>query len=186
MSEPIFSNHLLVESALRNAFYPTLSADDEWAEIIPVNGVSVVLKERAVLFRRESEHARMPEMQHDGDAGFDLFCAQDVKIAPHSFADIDTHIQVQMPPGIYCRIVGRSSTLRKRGLLVNEGIIDNGYRGSIFVGVFNMTGDEKEVKIGDRFAQLLLLPRVVFPWFEAHQLSETSRGGNGFGSTGMR
>jgi dUTP pyrophosphatase len=130
---------------------------------------------------------RKPRRVHDGDAGFDLVCAESVTVEPGEFVDIDCDLRVELPRGTWGLLTGRSSTLRRRGLLVAQGVIDQGYRGPLFAGVWNLTGEPVEVSAGEHLAQLIPLPvladslvlmRVNGP------LGESERGEQGFGSTG--
>jgi deoxyuridine 5'-triphosphate nucleotidohydrolase len=131
--------------------------------------------------------AKMPEMSHPGeDAGYDLFVSRKVVVPPHSFTDVHTDISVELPKGYWSRITGRSSTLRKRNLLVNEGIIDNGYRGELFAGVWNLGSAPITIYPGDRIAQLIIHKIESNGWNTklVDTLSNSERGANGFGSTG--
>lgn len=123
-----------------------------------------------------------------GDAGLDLEVSEDTVIPPGGFVDVPSGVAVQLPAGYWAMLVGRSSTLRKRGLLVVQGIIDNGYRGELFAGVQNLQhGRDVEVKAGERLAQLILVPLWnggVNYLGEGDDLSSSKRGTNGFGSTG--
>ena len=133
------------------------------------------------------ENAKAPFKKHTGDAGWDLFVSRDCDIPAGSTVDVHTDIKIDMPPYLYARIVGRSSTLRKHGLLVNEGIIDNGYTGELFVGVHNMTDKVFHVKRGMRLAQVLFHVIEDVRWCEVDELKVREgnvRGNNGFGSTG--
>lgn len=128
-----------------------------------------------------------PRRHHVGDAGFDLICAERMVVQPHSFADANCGIRIEFPPGIWGRITGRSSTLRRRGLMVAEGIIDNGYRGDLFAGLWNLEDEVRVVERGDRIAQLILhdlvAHRVAFERATT-PLMISDRGENAFGSTG--
>lgn len=126
-----------------------------------------------------------PTRAHDDDAGFDLVVAEAVRIQPGEFVDIPSGVRVSMPDTIWARIVGRSSTLRKRGLLVVEGIIDAGYQGDLFSGVYNLGDAPVFLKPGDRVAQLIFQPLVAPKLKTVLEFSqETMRGSKGFGSTG--
>lgn len=128
----------------------------------------------------------MPEQAMKGDAGFDLYVREGVVIEPHSFVDVDSGVAVALPEGTWGLITGRSSTLRKRGLLVAQGVIDNGYTGELFVGLWNLTGESVVVAPGDRLAQLIVLPLLTdaIELVEVSDLAIRNRGVNGFGSTG--
>lgn len=133
----------------------------------------------------------LPTRAHHGDAGLDLFTSATVTIPPGEFRDIPCGVRAALPGNIWGRITGRSSTLRSRGLLVAEGVIDSGYRGPLFAGVWNLGAEPVEVPAGDRIAQLLLhinVTRVHEPtWVTADEFSSIpgdGRGPSGFGSTG--
>ena len=132
------------------------------------------------------EGARRPYKKHSGDAGWDLFASRDCTIPPGETADVHTDIRVSMPPRVYGRITGRSSSLRKHRILVNEGIIDNGYRGELFVCAHNMGDEPVEIRRGMRIAQMLFHVIEDVRWSEVEELRESpdGRGEGGFGSTG--
>lgn len=125
-----------------------------------------------------------PTASYPGDAGYDLYAAQEIHIPVGEWRDVPIGICVEPPEGYWIRIVGRSSTFRRRGLLVIEGVIDNGYRGDIFFGVHNFSGTAVIINPGDRIAQAILHPILRFDWQEVDELTESRRGGAGFGSTG--
>lgn len=125
-----------------------------------------------------------PWRQHLGDAGFDLFVSETVTIPGRGFADIPCGINVEIPEGHWGMLTGRSSTIRDRGLLVTQGIIDNGYRGPMFAGVQNMRPAAVRVNKGDRIAQLILLPLFDRAVEQVYELSASDRGVQGFGSSG--
>jgi len=101
-----------------------------------------------------------------------------------SFVRVPTGTSVEMPTGIYGIVLPRSSS-NNRGMLVLTGVIDNGYRGPLFAMVHNLTDREIVVKKGDRIAQLVLFPVRVYKTDKVTEFQETTRGHNGFGSTGV-
>lgn len=132
------------------------------------------------------EGAKAPFKKHMGDAGWDLFVSRECDIPPGETVDVHTDIRMDMPPYLYARIVGRSSTLRKHKLMVNEGIIDNGYTGELFVCVHNMGDKAFHVKRGMRLAQVLFHTIEDVRWSEVEKIFNAPgrRGEDGFGSTG--
>lgn len=142
-------------------------------------------------FTKDSYDGDLPTRAYPGDAGLDLYAAQEVYIAAGQFADVPCGVRVALPDGIWARIVSRSSTIRRRGLLVVEGTIDNGWRGPLFAGVQNLSGKSAIISRGERVAQLVLLPNVT-PLFSPQWISSAEfsdiphdgRGDNGFGSSG--
>lgn len=133
-----------------------------------------------------SDGAKVPFKKHNGDAGWDLFTSEDCDIQPGETVDVHTGIKINMPPFLYARITGRSSSLRKHNLLINEGIIDNGYTGEMFVCVRNMGDKTFHVKKGMRLAQVLFHTIEDIRWSQVDEIKPTpgKRGNNGFGSTG--
>lgn len=132
------------------------------------------------------ENAKPPYKKHSGDAGWDLYVSRDVKIPAGETVDVHTDIKIDMPPYLYARITGRSSTLRKHKLLVNEAIIDNGYTGELFICVHNMSNKDFHVKQGMRLAQVLFHKIEDVRWSEVDEVVPIpgKRGNDGFGSTG--
>ena len=123
----------------------------------------------------------------DSDAGWDLYVSRDCVIQPGETKDVHTDICISMPYGIYARITGRSSTLGKHDLVVNEGIIDNGYTGELFICVRNMGDKPFEAKRGIRLAQVLFGEIMKIDWERESVIypKPGGRGDRGFGSTGV-
>lgn len=132
------------------------------------------------------EGAKRPYKKYSGDAGWDLFVSRPCDIEPGQTVDVHTDLQIDMPPKTYARITGRSSTLRKHGLLVYEGIIDNGYTGEMFVCVHNLGKHTFHVEPGMRLAQVIFGTIDDIRWSEVEEIvpDPRKRGSNGFGSTG--
>ena len=139
-----------------------------------------------VLLKRLSKRAQHPVQSCPGDAGQDLVCVEGGIVWPFSTRDFSTGWRIKVSAGYWGSIKARSSTLMKRRLLINEGVIDSGYTGELSILVFNPTWWPKRVKAGDRLAQIILMPHVPeVDMLEVETLPETHRGQNGFGSTGM-
>lgn len=132
------------------------------------------------------EGAKKPYKKYVGDAGWDLFTSEECTIQPGETKDVHTGVRIQMPPYLFARITGRSSSLRKRNLLVNEGIIDRGYTGEMFICVHNLGTEPVTIKKGDRVAQVLFHLIEDVRWSEVEEIKPLAgeRGANGFGSTG--
>lgn len=137
-----------------------------------------------LLYVVPSGHVFVPTRGYPGDAGLDLYCAENRTIDPGKWVDVDLGIQIALPHGTWALLTGRSSTLRRRGLLVNQGIIDNGYRGPLFANMVNMTDEPVEIRVGERLVQLVILPVWAGQAVACTELPWASRGDAGFGSTG--
>jgi len=129
---------------------------------------------------------RTPTRAHADDAGFDLYTSETVVIPPRQFVDVPTGIALQLPPNHWGFLTGRSSTLRKRGLLVHTGIIDTGYRGELFAGAWNLTDGDVIIEEGERLAQIIIMPNesAKMIMILATTLGDHERGVAGFGSSG--
>ncbi len=136
--------------------------------------------------KRLHPNAVMPHFKLDGDAGADLTCVEEYTLAPGEMKDIPVGLAVEAPVGMWYEIRPRSSTLRVRGLHVEPGTIDEGYRGPLYVFVRNENGHPVTIVPGDRLAQIVFHQRnrPVFEW--AEELSASDRGEGGFGSTGLK
>lgn len=127
---------------------------------------------------------QVPTRGYEGDAGWDLYVSETKVVPANQLVDLRTHIHVALPRGYYGRITTRSSTFRRHGLVVSEGIIDNGWRGELAIAVWNPGNHDVPVMVGDRLAQLLIHRIHDFKWVETETLPVSERGGRGFGSTG--
>ena len=127
--------------------------------------------------------AFMPEYAHEQDAGMDLRSPVDAVVLPHDSAVIDTGVHVEIPKGAVGMLKSKSG-LNVNHDLTSEGVIDEGFTGSIRVKLYNHGGARYHVKAGDKISQQVILP-VLHPALElVDALDETERGDNGFGSTG--
>jgi dUTP pyrophosphatase len=137
------------------------------------------------LFQLTQTDAILPTRAYTGDAGYDLYTTETTVIPPKTVVDVATGVAVAIPVGHYGRIVGRSSTHRKRGLSVVEGVIDAGYRGPLFSCVWNPSETESvTIEAGERVAQLIVTPVSQLDAYEVETLPNSDRGVRGFGSSG--
>ncbi len=120
----------------------------------------------------------------DGDAGWDLAICEDVVVDAGRTIPLSTGIAVEVPPGFFIRITNRSSTREAFGVNVNEGIVDNGWRGELIIMATNITRGPVDLLRGHRVAQMLVHKLHDFALCEVEELSPGSRGFLGFGSTG--
>jgi len=132
-------------------------------------------------------NGRMPKQHYPGDAGFDLYVSENVWVEPGEFADVATDVFIQLPTSYWGQVVGRSSTLKNRGLMVVPGVIDNGYRGELFTGVWNLSGETRQIHRGDRIAQFIptLIVSDRLSLEQVEHLDEHVRGLASFGSSGV-
>ena len=133
-----------------------------------------------------NEHAQLPTKAYSDDAGFDLYVSEATVIEPGQFVDVPCAVAVELPSDTWALLTGRSSTLRKHNLMVNQGVIDPGYRGELFAGVWNLGSEAVTVEVGDRLAQLILMPNHALHarLVAVNELAPHQRGQSGFGSSG--
>lgn len=133
-----------------------------------------------------TEEAQKPTRAYRDDAGYDLYVSETVTAPPHRFVDVHTQVAVELPKDTWALLTGRSSTTRDRGLLVNQGIIDPGYRGELYIGVWNLTDQEVTIERGDRIGQLIVIQNrtATTNLYLTDQLTKHPRGEKGFGSSG--
>jgi dUTP pyrophosphatase len=140
-----------------------------------------------VLIQRLDADLPLPAYAHAGDAGADLFAAEDVELAPGERATVPTGVAIALPDGFAAFIHPRSGLAAKLGVtIVNApGTVDAGYRGEIKVTLINTDlRDTVRLRRGDRIAQIVIqrVERAVF--VEVAELPGSARGTGGFGSTG--
>lgn len=164
-----------------------------------------------VKFKKLSETAITPTKGHYNDAGFDLYADEDVVLAYGETRVIATNIALELPDGFMADVRPRSGLTSKTALRVQYGTVDAGYRGNIGIICDNVdnlykvkTIDNKlhaiitgypdailtyntaiEIKRGDKIAQLVIQKIPDVQLIEADELTDSGRGENGFGSTGV-
>ena len=128
--------------------------------------------------------ATLPSYGHPGDAGMDLYAAENVTIRARERVKIPTGIAMEIPEGYVGLIWDKSGLSMSYGLKTLGGVIDAGFRGEIIIGVANMSDTEYTIEKGHKIAQILI-QRVESPTLEeVADLTGSPRGGKGFGSTG--
>ncbi len=150
--------------------------------------------------KRLTETARLPEKAFTTEAGFDVFADEDVTIHNGETVAISTGIALEIPDGYYGRLKARSGLTLNSSLRVQEGTIDSSYRGEvkIIAEIKALNYDETEnlfyqtiptrpfaIEKGMKIAQLIIQPVPQIEVVEVEELSQSDRGENGFGSTGI-
>ena len=141
-----------------------------------------------VRIKKIYDHAIIPTYGTAYSAGADLYALLDsaVEIAPHETVFLHTGISVEIPEG-YCGLIfARSGLASKKDLApANKvGVIDADYRGEIMVALHNHGNNTRTVENGERIAQLAIVPFLKAEFEQSDELSDTTRGAGGFGSTG--
>ena len=127
--------------------------------------------------------AIIPSYAHEGDAAFDLRSRQEIILQPMSRYTFSTGLSMEIPEGYYGRISDRSGLASKSGFHVLGGVVDSSYRGDVGVVLINLGREEYTVKPRDKIAQMLIVPVERVDIVE-DEISETSRGKKGWGSSG--
>lgn len=137
-----------------------------------------------ILYKIMGEGGLLPTQAHEGDAGWDLYTSREITIPPNSFVDVHVDIAIALPKGMWAMITGRSSTIRTYKLRVETAIIDNGYHGEMYAGVWNHSDEYITIKEGTRLAQMILFKLYEVDWVKVDELPPSSRGVQGFGHSG--
>jgi dUTP pyrophosphatase len=129
----------------------------------------------------------VPEYAHPGDAGADLRASEAIELAPGARATVGTGVSIALPDGYVAFVVPRSGLAAKHGITIvnSPGTVDAGYRGEIRVTLLNTDSTVPyPVAVGDRIAQLVIMPVSRARFVPVETLPGSHRGGDGFGSTG--
>ena len=123
-------------------------------------------------------------------AGMDLRAVTNESIVLSSLERviIKTGLFIALPGGYEAQVRPRSGLAAKKGVTVLNapGTIDADYRGEIGVILVNLSNEDFTIENGDRIAQLVIAKYERADWNKVTELSETSRGSGGFGSTGVK
>lgn len=142
----------------------------------------------SIRVKKVHPNATIPTYGSAEAAGADLYaCLEEtVVIQPGEVFWVPTGIALEVPKGCAGLIYARSSLGTKRGLApANKvGVVDSDYRGEVKVVLFNHSKQPQTLEPNERVAQLIITPVLTPAYEEAEELSDTSRGVGGFGSTG--
>jgi dUTP pyrophosphatase len=135
---------------------------------------------------RMNKDIPLPAYETPGSAGMDLRAAIPALLAPGARTVVPTGLKMAIPPGFVGLVCGRSGLAAKYGVVTipSPGVIDSDYRGDARITMLNLGQQLHEIDVGDRIAQLLIVPVTQIEWEEVEALDETERGEGGFGSTG--
>ncbi len=120
-----------------------------------------------------------------GSAGIDLIATDHYYDSENHFHEYGTGLSIQLPEGYEAQIRPRSSISKKSLLLINSpGTIDSDYTGELIVRFKEVDPRSEIYQVGDRIAQLVVMPVPKVSFVEVDELTDTKRGSGGFGSTG--
>lgn len=146
-----------------------------------------------IKYKKLNKNAIEPTRGSEYAAGYDLYALIDdndntwITIPPHSTMKVGTGLSFELPNETFAAIFARSGLATKQGLRPANcvGVCDSDYRGEYIVAIHNDSDEEKIIKGGERIAQMILMPYIPMTFVETEELSESSRGTGGFGSTGL-
>tara|TARA_R100001132_G_C3223767_1_gene61271 strand:+ start:226 stop:624 length:399 start_codon:yes stop_codon:yes gene_type:complete len=132
----------------------------------------------------------MPHYETEASAGMDLRANNEnpILLKPLERTIVKTGLFIELPIGFEAQVRPRSGLAAKKGITVLNapGTIDADYRGEIGVILVNLSNEDFTIENGERIAQLIVAKHERAQWEETIELSETTRGEGGFGSTGVK
>jgi dUTP pyrophosphatase len=140
-----------------------------------------------IAVQKLSPEVKMPGYAHEGDAGLDLYSTIDHLLQPGERILVPTGLKMAIPHGYEGQVRPKSGLALKHGITVlnTPGTVDAPYRGEVGVILINL--DPKaayEIKKGEKVAQMVFNKVEYASFTEAAELTDTTRGAGGFGSTG--
>jgi dUTP pyrophosphatase len=132
----------------------------------------------------------LPKYSTEESAGLDLRAElqSPIVLEPGQRSLIPTGLKIALPTGYEAQVRPRSGLAYKHGITVlnSPGTIDADYRGDVGVILINHGSESFTIENGERIAQLIIAKFIQIDWDEVLDLSNTSRGEGGFGSTGVK
>ena len=129
--------------------------------------------------------AKLPQRAHPTDSGADLFALERTVLPARAITKVHTGIAVELPENTSGIIWGKSS-VESKGIKAMAGLVDAPYRGELIVCMYNLNEQDFVFEAGQKVAQLVVLPTLYPAFEEVSELTDTSRGEGGFGSTGVK
>lgn len=137
-----------------------------------------------IKIKKLHDDAVVPSYAKAGDAGMDLTCVD--WGTSETYVEYDTGLSMEIPEGYVGFLFPRSSVSKTNLVLANcVGVVDSGYRGPVKLRFKELSGPPGgRYKVGERVGQIIVMPIPSFEFQEVEELTDTSRGEGGFGSTG--
>lgn len=138
-----------------------------------------------IKIKKLNKNVELPEKGTQGAAGIDFYLPQPVRFEPNYSRKVPLGVAVEIPEGYVMLLIPRSSTWKTPLRMPNSvGVIDSDYRGEVCALLQNTSDFEVYKEAGERLVQGVIVPVPSVQVVEVDELSETSRGVGGFGSTG--
>lgn len=138
-----------------------------------------------IKIKRLKEDAKLPTYAHPGDVGMDVYAMEMVTIPPMGHHRFYHGFAMEFPEG-YGAIVMDKGSISKAGLATMGGVFDAGFRGEYNTHLVNLSNESYTVEVGDKVAQIVILPVHIGELEEVTELSDSARGIGAFGSTGKK
>ncbi len=135
--------------------------------------------------KKLSPLAKLPQRAHPTDSGADLFALERTVLPARAITKVHTGIAVELPENTSGIIWGKSS-VESKGIKAMAGLVDAPYRGELIVCMYNLNEQDFVFEAGQKVAQLVVLPTLYPAFEEVSELTDTTRGNGGFGSTGVK
>lgn len=133
------------------------------------------------------DDAKLFSYAHSGDAGMDVYSCEDKIIKAGTRDIISTGIAIAIEKGYVALVWDKSGLAAKSGIKTMAGVIDSGYRGEVKIVMLNTAAEDYHVKKGEKISQILIQPIISANIEEVEELDDnTTRGADGFGSTGTK
>jgi dUTP pyrophosphatase len=148
----------------------------------------MALESRVIVkIKRLVPEAKLPRYKYPGDSGADLAAVTDYILQLLQWFAVPTGISAEVPAGFELQVRPRSGLALRHGVTVlnTPGTVDAGYRGEIKVILLNLGSEPFHVSKGQKITQLVVAPVVRGQFEEVDNLTESQRGSDGFGSTGI-
>lgn len=141
-----------------------------------------------VKIKKLDPDVELPKFAYPGDVAVDLRANIETEIGIQQIKGVPAGIAIELPKGYEAQIRPRSGLAIKNGIsIVNSpGTIDTDYRGEIICILINLGTEPFIIKKGDRIAQMAIREVPIVELEEVKELSDTKRGGSGFGSSGVK
>lgn len=127
----------------------------------------------------------LPQYAKAGDAGLDLYSAEDIALKPGERYGVRTGIKIEIPSDHVALIWDKSGVALNTGIKTMGGVVDSGYRGEVKVIMVNLSDKDFTIKKNSKIAQMLIKKFERAEIELVDQLSDSERGEGAFGSTGL-
>lgn len=141
-----------------------------------------------VKIKKLHPEAIIPHYVHEGDAGMDVYSVEDSKLEAGDIKLVKTGLSFEISKGFEIQVRPKSGLALKQGITLTNspGTLDSGYRGELGVIMQNCGKSAYEIKKGEKIAQIVLAKHEFAEIQEVTDLTDSSRGTGGFGSTGLQ